>query len=99
MNGLWLQVFAENKDELGLVLFGTDTTKNQLADDSQYQNITVHRHLMLPDFDLLEEVHSQIHPGSQQADCILSVITITAVPHVQCCPLKLMQFQPVGLAK
>ncbi|XP_067108403.1 X-ray repair cross-complementing protein 5 [Osmerus mordax] len=68
------QVFAENKDELGLVLFGTDTTKNLLADDSQYQNITVHRHMMLPDFDLLEEVHSQIQPGSQQADWLDALV-------------------------
>ncbi|XP_070831636.1 X-ray repair cross-complementing protein 5 [Chaetodon trifascialis] len=62
------QVFAETKDELALVLFGTDSTKNQLAQDGQYQNITVHRHLMMPDFELLEEIENQIHPESQQAD-------------------------------
>ena len=65
------QVFAETKDELALVLFGTDSTKNQLDQDDQYQNITVHRHLMVPDFELLEEIENQIHPESQQADCIL----------------------------
>lgn len=65
------QVFAETKDELALVLFGTDSTKNQLDQDGQYQNITVHRHLMIPDFELLEEIENQIHPESQQADCIL----------------------------
>lgn len=65
------QVFAETKDELALVLFGTDSTKNQLDRDGQYQNITVHRHLMVPDFELLEEIENQIHPESQQADCIL----------------------------
>ncbi|XP_035532170.1 X-ray repair cross-complementing protein 5 [Morone saxatilis] len=62
------QVFAENKDELALVLFGTDATKNPLDRDGQYQNITVHRHLMIPDFELLEEIENQIHPQSQQAD-------------------------------
>ncbi|XP_076602838.1 X-ray repair cross-complementing protein 5-like [Chaetodon auriga] len=62
------QVFAETKDELALVLFGTDSTKNQLDQDGQYQNITVHRHLMMPDFELLEEIENQIHPESQQAD-------------------------------
>ncbi|XP_041806017.1 X-ray repair cross-complementing protein 5 [Chelmon rostratus] len=62
------QVFAETKDELALVLFGTDSTKNQLDQDGQYQNITVHRHLMIPDFELLEEIENQIHPESQQAD-------------------------------
>lgn len=64
-------MFAESKDEIALVLFGTDGTKNALAHEDQYQNITVHRHLMLPDFDLLEDIESRIQPGSQQADCIL----------------------------
>uniref|UniRef100_A0A672QJL5 X-ray repair cross-complementing protein 5 n=1 Tax=Sinocyclocheilus grahami TaxID=75366 RepID=A0A672QJL5_SINGR len=62
------QVFAENKDEVGLVLFGTDGTKNGLAKDGQYENITVHRHLMMPDFELLEEIESELQPGGQQAD-------------------------------
>uniref|UniRef100_A0A2K6F6S0 X-ray repair cross-complementing protein 5 n=1 Tax=Propithecus coquereli TaxID=379532 RepID=A0A2K6F6S0_PROCO len=62
------QVFAESKDEIALVLFGTDGTKNALA------NITVHRHLMLPDFDLLEDIESKIQPGSQQADFLDALI-------------------------
>ncbi|KAM9346851.1 X-ray repair cross-complementing protein 5-like [Symphorus nematophorus] len=62
------QVFAETKDELALVLFGTDSTKNQLDQDGQYQNITVHRSLTIPDFELLEEIENQIQPQSQQAD-------------------------------
>ncbi|XP_063790031.1 X-ray repair cross-complementing protein 5 isoform X2 [Pseudophryne corroboree] len=65
------QVFAENKDEIALVLFGTNDTNNALADRDQYQNITVQRHLMLPDFDLLEEIQNVIQPGDEQADCIL----------------------------
>ncbi|XP_062390923.1 X-ray repair cross-complementing protein 5 [Sardina pilchardus] len=68
------QVFAETKDELGLVLFGTDHTKNPLATDSQYQNIAVHRHLMIPDFELLEEIEKDIHPGSQQADWLDALV-------------------------
>lgn len=64
-------MFAESKDEIALVLFGTDGTENALAGKDQYQNITVHRHLKLPDFDLLEDIESKIQPGSQQADCIL----------------------------
>ncbi|CAO2624912.1 X-ray repair cross-complementing protein 5 [Lemmus lemmus] len=67
------QVFSESKDEIALVLFGTDNTDNALAGEDQYQNITVHRHLMLPDFDLLEDIESKIQPGSRQADCILFV--------------------------
>ncbi|XP_051704169.1 X-ray repair cross-complementing protein 5 isoform X1 [Oryctolagus cuniculus] len=68
------QVFAESKDEIALVLFGTDDTKNALADGDQYQNITVHRHLMLPDFDLLEDIDSKIQLGSQQADFLDALI-------------------------
>ncbi|XP_016052248.1 PREDICTED: X-ray repair cross-complementing protein 5 isoform X2 [Miniopterus natalensis] len=68
------QVFAESKDEIALVLFGTDGTKNALASEDQYQNITVHRHLMLPDFDLLEDIESKIQPGSQQADFLDALI-------------------------
>lgn len=55
---------------MALVLFGTDATKNPLEQDEQYQNIVVHRHLMVPDFELLEEIEHQIHPEGQQADCI-----------------------------
>ncbi|KAJ8004393.1 hypothetical protein DPEC_G00135240 [Dallia pectoralis] len=68
------QVFAENKDELGLVLFGSDTTKNNLAKDNQYQNICVHRNLMIPDFGLLEEIQNEIHPGAQEADCLDALV-------------------------
>ncbi|XP_047225878.1 X-ray repair cross-complementing protein 5 [Girardinichthys multiradiatus] len=68
------QVFAETKDELALVLFGTDSTKNPLDQDGQYQNITVHRHLTVPDFDLLEEIEHQIHPENQQADWLDALV-------------------------
>uniref|UniRef100_A0A8D0EYU9 X-ray repair cross-complementing protein 5 n=1 Tax=Strix occidentalis caurina TaxID=311401 RepID=A0A8D0EYU9_STROC len=67
------QVFAESKDEVAVVLFGTDGTRNDLASGDQYQNITVHRSLMLPDSDLLEDIQDVIKPGSEQADCILSL--------------------------
>lgn len=68
------QVFSESKDELALVLFGTDSTKNPLDQDDQYQNITVHRNLMIPDFELLEEIANQIHPESQQADWLDALV-------------------------
>ncbi|XP_076026110.1 X-ray repair cross-complementing protein 5-like [Genypterus blacodes] len=68
------QVFAETKDELALVLFGTDATDNPLNEDGDYQNITVHRHLTIPDFDLLEEIENQIHPESQQADWLDALV-------------------------
>ncbi|XP_077129355.1 X-ray repair cross-complementing protein 5 isoform X5 [Ranitomeya variabilis] len=68
------QVFAESKDEVAVVLFGTDGTDNTLAALDQYQNITVQRHLMLPDFQLLEEIQDVIEPGAQQADFLDALI-------------------------
>ncbi|KAK2525909.1 Xrcc5 [Columba guinea] len=68
------QVFAETKDEVAVVLFGTDGTRNDLASRDQYQNITVHRSLMLPDFDLLEDIQDVIKPGSEQADFLDAII-------------------------
>uniref|UniRef100_W5U725 X-ray repair cross-complementing protein 5 n=1 Tax=Ictalurus punctatus TaxID=7998 RepID=W5U725_ICTPU len=68
------QVFAENKNELGLVLFGTDDTKNPLALDDQYQNICIHRHLMMADFDLLEEIEHNLLPGGQHADWLDALV-------------------------
>ncbi|XP_077472860.1 X-ray repair cross-complementing protein 5-like [Stigmatopora argus] len=68
------QLFAETKDELALVLFGTEATKNPLAQDGQYQNITVHRNLMAPDFELLEEIENQVCPENQQADWLDALV-------------------------
>ncbi|MCJ8732790.1 hypothetical protein PDJAM_G00215350 [Pangasius djambal] len=68
------QVFAENKNELGLVLFGTDDTKNPLAQDGQYQNICIHRHLMMADFELLEEIEHKLQPGGQHADWLDALV-------------------------
>ncbi|XP_069839685.1 X-ray repair cross-complementing protein 5 [Dendropsophus ebraccatus] len=68
------QVFAETKDEIAVVLFGTNGTDNALASRDQYRNITVQRHLMLPDFQLLEEIQNVIQPGDQQADFLDALI-------------------------
>ncbi|KAG8125230.1 hypothetical protein E2320_020542 [Naja naja] len=68
------QVFAENKDEVSLVLFGTERTSNSLASGDQYQHITVHRHLMLPDFDLLEDIQNLTPLGSEQGDILDALI-------------------------
>ncbi|KAM6979367.1 X-ray repair cross-complementing protein 5-like [Tautogolabrus adspersus] len=68
------QVFAETKDELALVLFGTDSTDNFLNKDGQYQNISVRRHLMMPDFDLLEEIQNEVHPEGSQADWLDALV-------------------------
>lgn len=74
------QVFSETKIELALVLFGTDSTDNPLSQDGQYQNIRVHRHLMIPDCELLIEIENQVQPESQQGDCILSPEHVSLIP-------------------
>ncbi|KAM9305722.1 X-ray repair cross-complementing protein 5 [Gastrophryne carolinensis] len=68
------QVFAESKDEIAVILFGTDGTDNALADGDQYRNISVQRHLMLPDFELLDEIQNVIQAGSEQADFLDALI-------------------------
>ncbi|NXH98082.1 XRCC5 protein, partial [Pachycephala philippinensis] len=68
------QVFAESKDEVAVVLFGTNGTRNGLASEDQYQHITVHRSLKLPDFDLLEDIQDVIKAGSEQADFLDAII-------------------------
>nr|XP_009939224.1 PREDICTED: X-ray repair cross-complementing protein 5 [Opisthocomus hoazin] len=80
------QVFAESKDEVAVVLFGTDGTRNDLASEDQYQNITIHRSLMLPDFDLLEDIQDVIKPGSEQADFLDAIIVC----------MDLLQKQTIG---
>ncbi|XP_077037706.1 X-ray repair cross-complementing protein 5 isoform X1 [Agelaius phoeniceus] len=80
------QVFAESKDEVAVVLFGTNGTRNGLASENQYQNITVHRSLMLPDFDLLEDIQNLIKAGSAQADFLDAIIVC----------MDLLQKQTIG---
>ncbi|NWZ42126.1 XRCC5 protein, partial [Brachypodius atriceps] len=80
------QVFAESKDEVAVVLFGTNGTSNSLASEDQYQNITVHRSLMLPDFDLLEDIQDVIKAGSKQADFLDAIIVC----------MDLLQKQTIG---
>ncbi|XP_060943969.1 X-ray repair cross-complementing protein 5 [Limanda limanda] len=68
------QVFAETKDEVALVLFGTDSTENPLHQDDQYQHITIYRHLDVAGFDLLEEIETQVRPESQHADWLDALV-------------------------
>ncbi|NXC81044.1 XRCC5 protein, partial [Cercotrichas coryphoeus] len=80
------QVFAESKDEVAVVLFGTNGTSNDLASEDQYQNITVRRSLQLPDFDLLEDIQDVIKAGSEQADFLDAIIVC----------MDLLQKQTIG---
>lgn len=67
-----MQLFAESKDEVTLILCGTQNTANALADDESYQNITVARPLGPVDWELLQHVQNEIQPSDTSADCILN---------------------------
>lgn len=53
-------------DEIGLVLFGTQETNNQLSADG-YENISVVHSITTPDLDLLRLIE-KIEPGNAEAD-------------------------------
>ena len=61
-------MFQESKDELGLILYGTDESDNDLADESNYQHISVRFPLGPVNWRLFEEIQ-KIAPGNQPADC------------------------------
>ncbi|XP_039612266.1 X-ray repair cross-complementing protein 5 [Polypterus senegalus] len=82
------QVFSESKDELAVVLFGSDRTRNSLATDGQYQNIFVMRNLMLPDIELLEEIQNLVQPESQQADILDALVVCMDLLQNEICGKK-----------
>ncbi|ESO85300.1 hypothetical protein LOTGIDRAFT_167877 [Lottia gigantea] len=67
------KMFSESKDEVALILFGTDRTDNPLHDGDNYKNIVIQRPLGVPDFDLFEMVSESVQASPESGDCILSV--------------------------
>ncbi|XP_066268774.1 X-ray repair cross-complementing protein 5-like [Branchiostoma lanceolatum] len=70
------KMFSQSKDEVALILLGTQETANELAgtDEESYLNITVARPLGQPDFDLLEFVKNDIVPGPVSADFVDAIV-------------------------
>ena len=66
-------MFAESKDEVSLILFGTAGTANHLATDDEYQHITEARPMGPVNLDLIQYVKNEITPGPAVADCILNL--------------------------
>eukprot|EP01119_Soliformovum_irregulare_P022025 TRINITY_DN7445_c0_g1_i3.p1 TRINITY_DN7445_c0_g1~~TRINITY_DN7445_c0_g1_i3.p1 ORF type:complete len:479 (+),score=143.12 TRINITY_DN7445_c0_g1_i3:105-1541(+) len=60
-------------DEVGLVLYGTHESSNDLATDDQYQHITIKKAIAPPDMDLARDV-LQIEPEGEQADVLDALI-------------------------
>ncbi|XP_071804212.1 X-ray repair cross-complementing protein 5-like isoform X1 [Asterias amurensis] len=67
------KLFAESKDEVGLVLFGTEGTANHLSDDG-YKNITEARPVAPVNLDLIKHIKTDIKPGPQSADYVDALI-------------------------
>ena len=61
-------MFQESKDELALILYGTDETNNELADENSYQNINITFSLAPANWHLFEEIQ-RIRPGNSPTDC------------------------------
>ncbi|XP_064596853.1 X-ray repair cross-complementing protein 5-like [Liolophura sinensis] len=68
------KMFAESKDEVCLVLFGTQNTDNPLANGDCYENIVVARTLGIADFDLLQMVQNDITTSNVSADFVDALI-------------------------
>jgi len=69
------QMFAESKDEISLILFGTADTANDLSSGGEaYANISIARPLGPVDWDLLQYIDKDLKPGNMSADCILQYI-------------------------
>ena len=66
-------MFAESKDEVSLILFGTPDTANPLAGDGlSYENITVAQPLGPTSWDLIQYTQNDIQASNIPADCILT---------------------------
>eukprot|EP01137_Pigoraptor_chileana_P000123 Opistho-2@35758 len=67
------KMFQSPKDEIGLVLFGTKETNNNLADESSYRNVCVVHPVRTASTELLRSV-TEIAPGPKSADFIDALI-------------------------
>ncbi|XP_047480476.1 X-ray repair cross-complementing protein 5-like [Penaeus chinensis] len=80
-NILQRKMFAEKcKDQVGVVLFGTDGTDNNLASGDQYQHITVLREIMTVDWDMMNEV-DQVPFGKARADWLDALVVAMDLMH------------------
>uniref|UniRef100_H2Y4N5 Ku70/Ku80 N-terminal alpha/beta domain-containing protein n=1 Tax=Ciona savignyi TaxID=51511 RepID=H2Y4N5_CIOSA len=66
------KIFSQSKDEIALVLFGTDETANPLhqVDNDSYHNIAIAFPMGTPNFDMLNFISNQLKPGENEADFV-----------------------------
>ncbi|XP_065070753.1 X-ray repair cross-complementing protein 5-like [Rhopilema esculentum] len=69
------KIFSESKDEVAVILFGTDDTKNPLAETLPgYRNITILQELGLPNFELLRMLNEDVNLGTASGDFIDAIV-------------------------
>ncbi|XP_068204054.1 X-ray repair cross-complementing protein 5 [Palaemon carinicauda] len=81
INILQRKMFAEKcKDEIAVILFGSDETDNSLATDNQYQNIKVLQEPSLVSWDLINKVE-RITGGKQSGDWLDTLVVAMDLLH------------------
>lgn len=68
-------MFQESKDELALILYGSEESNNDLADEDNYRNINVVFPLSPANWHLFEEIQ-KVKPGHETADCKFSFLCL-----------------------
>jgi hypothetical protein len=68
-------MFQESKDDLALILYGSDESHNDLADEFNYQHVNVVFPLASANWRLFEEIQ-KIRSGHQPADSKTKTIKV-----------------------
>ncbi|CAL4145774.1 unnamed protein product, partial [Meganyctiphanes norvegica] len=80
-NILQRKVFADKcRDQVGIVLFGTDGTRNQLSNSDEYQHITVYRPISAVDWEMLESL-ANLPRGKESGDWVDALVVAMDLLH------------------
>lgn len=72
---VFFQIFTQPRDEVGLILIGTDSTNNQLANDGVgYEHISLAFDLAMPTWQMLRILEKEIQPQRSEADWLDGII-------------------------
>ncbi|CAF0990776.1 unnamed protein product [Didymodactylos carnosus] len=74
------KMFQESKDEVALVLYGSEETKNDLAEDGDYDNVSIVFPLGVANWNLFDEIQ-KIKPGVAHADLVDAIVV--AADHIK----------------
>ncbi|XP_052251500.1 X-ray repair cross-complementing protein 5-like isoform X2 [Dreissena polymorpha] len=74
------KMFAESKDEIALILVGSEETDNPLAEGDNYQNISIANPLGIVDFDFLKLVQTDVKASTVSGDFLDGIVV--AMDHI-----------------